>query len=76
MGDSILCGNPAEGFVMFTDTAHHVRPFFRWDAIVRPTLIWMLLYGRERGKTAEHLLEREQFLKELAVRGKEVDQHW
>ncbi len=36
----------------------------------------MLLCGEERGKTAKHVLEREESLSELAVRGEKVDQHW
>jgi hypothetical protein len=36
----------------------------------------MLLYRYERGNTPEHVFECEEPLRELAVRGDEVDQHW
>jgi len=75
MGHAILCSNLAEGFLMLTDTAQHVRPFFRWDAIMRPTWPWMLLCGDDRGKTDQQLLKRKQSVIELAVRGHKVNQH-
>jgi hypothetical protein len=56
MGNAIMSGNLAKRFVILTDTAHHIWPFFRWDAIVRLTWTRMLLCGRERGKTAEQVL--------------------
>jgi hypothetical protein len=62
--------------VLLTDTAHHVRPFFRWDAIVRLTWTWMLLDGDERGNTTEYVLQCEESVIELAVGGEKVDQHW
>lgn len=43
MGYAVISGNLAQGFVMFNDTTHHVRPFFWWDAIVRLTWTRMLL---------------------------------
>ena len=76
MGHAIMSGTPAKGFVLLTDTAHHVRPFFRWNGMVRLTWTWMLLCGYERGKTAKRLLECEQSVIELTVRGNKVDQHW
>src|SRR5438874_3011926 len=59
-GHAIISGNLAKGFVVLTDTAHHVRPFFRWDAMVRLTWTWMLLCGDDRGNTAKQLFECEQ----------------
>jgi hypothetical protein len=74
--DAIGSGNLAKGFVVFKDTAHHVRPFFRWDGMVRLTWTWMLLCGDDRGNTTQGLLEGTKALIELAVWGKKVDQHW
>jgi len=68
-----MSGNLAEGFVMLTDTAHHVWPFFCWYALVRLTWTWMLLSGDDRGNTAKHLLQGKQVLKELALRGHKVN---
>jgi hypothetical protein len=73
---AILSGNLAQGFVVLTDTAHHVGPFFRWDGMLRLMWTWTLLCGDERGKTTQNLLEGEESLIELAVRGEKVDQHW
>jgi hypothetical protein len=67
-GHAIMSGNLAKGFMILTDAAHHVRPFFSWDGTVRLTWTWKLLRGYERGNTAKHLLECEQSLKELAIR--------
>src|SRR6266478_4184511 len=75
-GHAIISGNLAKGFVVLTDTAYHVRPFFCWDGMVRLTWTWILLYDGEKGKTARPLLKREESLRELAVRGEKVDQHW
>jgi len=75
-GHAIISGNLAKGFVVLTDTAHHVRPFFRWDAMVRLTWTWMLLCGDDRGNTAKQLFECEQSSIELAMRGEKVNQHW
>src|SRR6185437_8024854 len=36
-GYAVIGGNLAHGVVVFTDTAYHVGPFFRWDAMVRRT---------------------------------------
>jgi hypothetical protein len=44
--------------------------------MVRLTWTWTLLGGDERGKTTKYLLECEQSVIELAVRGEKVDQHW
>ena len=68
-----MSGNLAEGFVMLTDTAHHVWPFFCWYALVRLTWTWMLLGGDDRGNTAKQLLQGKQVLKELALRGHKVN---
>jgi hypothetical protein len=73
MGDTIMSGNLAEGFVMLTDTAHHLWPFFCWYAMVRLTWTWMLLSGDDWGNTAQHLLQGKQVLKELALRGHKVN---
>ena len=73
---AIRSGNLAQGFVVLTDTAHHVGPCFRWDGMVRLTWTWTLLGGDERGKTTKYVLECEQSVIELAVRGEKVDQHW
>jgi hypothetical protein len=43
VGHAVLSGNPAQGFVVFDDTAHYVGPFFRCDAIVRLTWARTLL---------------------------------
>jgi hypothetical protein len=71
MGHAIISGNLAQGFVVLTDAAHHLRPFFRRDAVLRLTWAWMLLFGYERGNTTEYLLECEESLIKLAVRRKE-----
>ena len=76
VGDAVISGNLSKGFVVLTDTALHVRPFFQWDAVLRLTRTWMLLCGSERRDTAKYLLEREESLRELAVRGEKVNQHW
>ena len=67
-----MSGNLAKGFVVFTDTAHHVGPFFRCDAMVGLTWTWMLLCGDDRRNAAKHLPECEESLIELAMRCKEV----
>ncbi len=36
----------------------------------------MFLCGEERGNTAKEVLECEESLRELAVWGEKVDQHW
>jgi hypothetical protein len=61
---------------MHTDTAHHGWPFFGWDGMVRLTWTWILLRGDDWGNTARPMLECKQSLRELAVRGEKVDQHW
>ena len=71
-----MSGNVAKRFVLLKHTAYHVGPFFRWNSMLRLTWTWMLLCGDERGKTAKHVLECKQALKELAVGGEKVDQHW
>ena len=43
VGHAVSSGNLAQGFVVFNDTADHVGPFFRWDAMVRLTWTRMLL---------------------------------
>ncbi len=73
MGHVISSRNLAKGFVVLKDTAHHLWPFFRWDAMVRLTWTWMLLCGYDRRNAAKRLLEREESLRELAVRGEKVD---
>ena len=75
-GYAIPGGNLAKRFVVLRDTAHHIWPFFRWDGMVRLPWTWMLLCGGEKGKTAKHFLKREEPLRELAVRGEKVNQHW
>jgi len=37
VGHAVISGNPAQGFVVFNDPAHHVRPFFRRDTVLRLT---------------------------------------
>ena len=76
MGHAVISGNLAKGFVMLTDTTHHVWPFFRWDSMLRLMWTWMLLCGDDRGNAAEQLLKCEESLIELAMRGEKVDQHW
>ncbi len=73
MGHAVISGHLSQGVVVFTDTAHHVRPFFRWDAMVRLAWARILLFGSERGNTSKHLLEGEESLIKLAVWGKEVN---
>ena len=73
---AIISGNSAQGFVVFNDTAHHVGPFFRWDAMLRLTWTRILLSGEGRRKTARQLFQGKQSLQELSVRSNEVDQHW
>jgi hypothetical protein len=73
VGHAVISSNLAQGFVVLKDTAHHVGPFFRRDAVLRLTWAWMLLYCYERGNTTEYLLECEESLRELAVRCKEVN---
>ena len=73
MGHAILSGNLAKRFVLLTDTAYHVRPFFRGDGMLRLTWTWMLLCGGERGNTTKYVLECEQPVIELAVRGNKVN---
>jgi hypothetical protein len=43
VGHAVISGNLTQGFVVFNDTSYHVRPFFRWDAMVRLTWTRMLL---------------------------------
>ena len=43
VGHIVISGNPAKGFVVFNDTAHHVGPFFRWDTVLRLTWARILL---------------------------------
>ena len=43
VGHTVSSGNPAQGFVVFHDTAHHVGPFFQWNAVVRLTWTRILL---------------------------------
>jgi len=43
VGHAVLSGNLAQGFVVFNDAPYHIRPFFRWDAMVRLTWTRMLL---------------------------------
>jgi hypothetical protein len=76
VGHALISGNLAEGFVILTDTAHHVRPYFSCDAMVRLKRTWMLLCGHERGKTAKHTLECDESLIKLTMRLDKVDQHW
>ena len=73
MGDAIMSGNLAEGFVMLTDTAHHVWPFFCWNAMVRLMWPWMLLCGNDRGNATQDLLEGKKTLIELAMGNEKVD---
>ena len=73
VGHAILSGNQAQGVVVFNDTAYHVRPFFRSDAIVRRTWPWILLCGGDRGKTAKHLLEYKESLVELTMGSNKMD---
>ena len=75
-GHAVISGHLAQGVVVFTDTAHHVRPFFRWDAMMRLTWTRALLCGNDLGKTAKHVLECKESLIELTMRGEKVDQHW
>ena len=73
VGHAVSSGNVAKRFVLLKHTAHHVGPFFRWNAMVRLTRAWMLLCGDDRGKSAKHLLECKQSLMELTMRGNKVN---
>jgi len=53
---------------VFHDTADHVGPFFRWDAIARLTWTCMLLRGEEGRNTAKQLFQCKQSVQELPVR--------
>ncbi len=37
VGHAVIGSKLAQGFMVFHDTAHHIRPFFRWDAVARLT---------------------------------------
>jgi hypothetical protein len=37
MGHTVISGNLSQGVVVFTNTVHHIGPFFWWDAMVRRT---------------------------------------
>ena len=76
VGHAVISGHLAQGFMVLNDTAYHVRPFFRWDAMARLAWAWTLLCGDDRGKTAKHLFQGKQSVIELAVRGHKVNQHW
>ncbi len=76
VGHTISSGNLAQGFVVFHDTAYHVRPCFRWDAIARLTWTCMLLRGEEGRNTAKQLFQCKQSVQELPVWSHKVDQHW
>jgi hypothetical protein len=43
VGHAVISGHLVQGFVVFHDTADHVGPFFRWDAMVRLTWTRILL---------------------------------
>ena len=73
VGHTVISGNLAKGFVVLKDTAHHLRPFLRGNALFRLLWAWTLLCGEERGNTAKQLFECEESLIELAVRGEKVD---
>ena len=75
-GHAIMSGNLTKRFVLLTDTAHYVWPFFRWDAMLRLTRTWMLLCRDDRGKTAKQLLQCKRPVIELAMRSHKMDQHW
>ncbi len=76
MGYAIISSNLAEGFVILTDTEHHVWPCFHWDARARIMWTWMLLCRDDRGNTAKQLLECKQSVIELAMRDNKVNEHW
>jgi hypothetical protein len=73
VGHAVSSGHLAQGCVVFNDTAHNVRPFFGWDAIVRLTWTRILLGGEEGRNTAKQLFQGKQSLQELAVRSNKVD---
>jgi hypothetical protein len=73
VGHAVLSGYLAQGLVVFNDTAYHVWPFFRWDAMVRLTWTRMLLGGEERGNTAKQLFQCKQSLQELPVRSNKMN---
>jgi hypothetical protein len=43
VGHAVISGNLAQGFVVFNDTAYHVRPSFRWNTVLRLTWTRILL---------------------------------
>ena len=73
---AIRSGNLTKWFMVLKDTAHHVGPFFRWDAMMRLTWTWTLLGGDEGGNTTQDLLQCQESLREPAMGGEKVDQHW
>jgi hypothetical protein len=68
-----MSGDLAKRFVILTDTAYHIGPFFWWDAMMRLTWTWVLLCGDDRVKTAKHVLQCEQSLKKLTVWSNKVN---
>jgi len=76
MGHAVISGNLSQGVVVFTNTVHHIGPFFWWDAMVRRTWTWRPLCGYDWRNAPKHLLECVESLIELAVRGNKVNQHW
>jgi hypothetical protein len=44
-GHAISSGNLAKRFLVLKNPAHHIQPFFRWNAMLRLMWTWMLLYG-------------------------------
>jgi hypothetical protein len=55
VGHAVISGHLAQGCVVFNGTAYHIRPFFRWNTMLRLTWTRMLLGGDERRKTAKQL---------------------
>jgi hypothetical protein len=76
VGHAVISGHLAQGLVVLKHTAHHLRPFLSGKTLFRLLWAWTTLCAGERRKTAKLLLEREEPLSELAVRGEKMDEHW
>ena len=73
MRHAVMSGHLAKRFVILTDTAYYIGPFFCWNAMVRLMWPWMLLCGNDRGNATQDLLEGKKTLIELAMGNEKVD---
>jgi hypothetical protein len=56
VGRAVVSGNLTKRFVVLKDTAHHIRPFFGRDGMLKLTWDWMLLCGEERGEDCQAIV--------------------